>query len=260
MRTTLFIAMFSIGLLACFPAAPEPPESGGPADSPFDTTAFFQDIQPLMDLSCITGCHDATSAAPFAGFGLYKEPGADSPELDENFAAIVARIDTSLTAEEALIYKKSTDGHASVLTEPETLRAWISDGLGGGGGGGNACVYSTDGTSDGYPFDLATYASDILPPLQTSCASGIGCHGPGNANNLTVYLDTDDTQCADIETFNEVFRLLDYQGDPGSSAMIGAINGTLATHPIQPPGADDLVAALTAFAEAAKTTADSGAE
>ncbi len=259
MRTTFFIAMFSIGLLACFPAAPEPP--GSSTNFSFDAAVYLQDIQPLMDSSCsLGGCHDIAATVQ-AGFGLYREPAAGSEELDYNFGEVTARSEAA-TAEETTMYKKSTDGHGINLTEPETLSSWIADGLGlgGGGGGGNACVYSTDGTSDGYPFDLATYASDILPPLQGSCSLGAGCHGPGTAYNLTVYVDTDDTECADIETFNEVFRLLDYQGDPGSSVLIGAINGTLATHPVQPPDADELVAALTAFAEAAKTTADSGAE
>jgi hypothetical protein len=135
------------------------------------------------------------------------------------------------------------------------------------GGGGNTPVDADPGVdpcmrqgvaggADGFPFDVAAFDSNILPPLQSGCESGAGCHGTGNRNRFTVYKDGD---CPGVQTFNEVFVLSDYQQGAAASRMVQAIDGTLAAHPFKPPLTDALVTALTDYIETAKTTFEAGA-
>src|SRR5690606_32016829 len=116
------------------------------------------------------------------------------------------------------------------------------------GGGGDPCTRTSAvaGQSEGYPFDPSTFDSQILPELQTGCANGLGCHGPGNGNNLTVFLDAD-SSCANVETFNEVARLTDLESGPAASPIVTAIDGTLAAHPFKPPVTDNLVGLLEGY-------------
>lgn len=111
------------------------------------------------------------------------------------------------------------------------------------------------GGTDGFPFDVPTFESAILPTLKTTCQSGSACHGPGNPNRFTVFTEGD---CPDTQTFNEVFRTSSYQEGPAASPLVQAIDGTLILHPFQPPLTDALLAALTDFINAAKTNFEMG--
>lgn len=127
------------------------------------------------------------------------------------------------------------------------------------GGGAISCTRTSAvaGQAEGYPFDPSTFDSQLLPPLQQTCASGPACHGPGNPNNFTVYLDAD-SSCPNIATFNEVSRLTDLASGPAASPIVTAINGTLAAHPFKPPLTDNLIALLDGYITAAKQIYDEG--
>lgn len=135
-----------------------------------------------------------------------------------------------------------------------------------GGGGGNTPVdanpgvdpctrKSASGGSDGFPFDVATFDSMVRMPLATGCQLGSACHGPGNQNRFTVFTDGD---CPDVQTFNQVFELSDYQRGGDASRLVQAIDGTLAAHPIKPPTADELLAVLRAYIDTAKEAFEQG--
>ncbi|WP_428261321.1 hypothetical protein [Haliangium sp.] len=87
--------------------------------------------------------------------------------------------------------------------------------------GGGDCNYTTDssGTTPGFPFATATFDSDILPDLQSGCYVGPACHGPGNSYGFTVF-QTGDSDCANVQTFNEVVADADYMNGPDMSRII----------------------------------------
>lgn len=135
-----------------------------------------------------------------------------------------------------------------------------------GGGGGNTPVDADPGVdpcmrqgvaggAEGFPFDIAAFDSNILPPLQMGCELGSGCHGPGNPNRFTVYKDGN---CPDIQTFNQVFTLSDYMQGGAASRMVQAIDGTLMGHPIKLTPTDALVVTIRDYIDAAKAAFEAG--
>lgn len=151
-----------------------------------------------------------------------------------------------------------------LLLSGATLMACFPPPPDGRGGGNNTPVDANPGVNpctrlgatadDGFPFDVAAFESDIRPPL-AGCQLAASCHAPGNVNRFTVFTDGD---CPDIQTFNEVFALSDYEQGGAASRMVLAIDGTLAAHPVKPPAADALVATLRQYIDTAKETFEQG--
>jgi hypothetical protein len=75
-------------------------------------------------------------------------------------------------------------------------------------------------------------------------------------NRFTVFTSGD---CPDIQTFNQVFALSDYEQGSAASRMVQAIDGTLAAHPVKPPGTDTLAGLLRDYIDTAKETFEQGA-
>jgi len=105
----------------------------------------------------------------------------------------------------------------------------------------------------GFPFNVATFTSSILPAAKTSCGSA-GCHASPNGNgNLSIWPSVTAGSCDLAQSFNSITALID-PSNPGNSQLIAAISGGDAAHPIKLPATDATLVALKAFATDAATT------
>jgi hypothetical protein len=122
-----------------------------------------------------------------------------------------------------------------------------------------ACQLDTQNEkSPGYPFNVETFTSDVLPVLAKSCGAG-GCHGaPAGQADFTVWVDAAPGNCNFGKTFNSVIKKIDLS-TPQNSRLIIAISGGSATHPFKFTADAPELAKLTGFAnDAAKTFATGG--
>ncbi len=100
--------------------------------------------------------------------------------------------------------------------------------------------------SPGYPFDIARYTGEVLPVLTANC-SAAGCHGaPTGQGGFTVWAGAAPGNCDFAKTFNAMAGYIDL-ANPANSALLVAISGDLATHPIQYAADDPNRTALTAY-------------
>lgn len=95
------------------------------------------------------------------------------------------------------------------------------------------CQIQADGEkSPGYPFDLVTFEQQILPMLTASCATA-GCHAPPvGQKNFTVWPAAAPGNCDYAKTFNTLADFVDLT-TPENSAVLVAVDGSLATHPLK---------------------------
>lgn len=110
----------------------------------------------------------------------------------------------------------------------------------------------------GYPFDVETFGTDVLPALK-SCGAG-GCHGAPTGNGgLTLWADAAPGDCDFGKTFNSVVGKIDLT-TPANSRLVAAVSGGSATHPFKFPDDAAELAKLRKFIEtaAAKYAADGG--
>lgn len=122
------------------------------------------------------------------------------------------------------------------------------------------CQIQAEGEkSPGYPYDVERYTTAVLPVLVESC-SAQGCHGaPAGQAGFTVWADAAPGNCGFAQTFNSLSLYVDL-ATPENSAVIAAINGTLASHPVKYDAAAPQLAALSGYVDdaAARFEADGG--
>ncbi len=131
-------------------------------------------------------------------------------------------------------------------------------------GGATAPECQLDSKSEqqpGYPFDVDTFATAVMPVLSTSCAAA-GCHAPPTGNaGFTVWASAKPGDCDFGKTFNSVVAKVDL-ATPSNSRFLAVISGGSPTHPFtfQPQAAE--LAALRGFVEAAaaRYAADGGGQ
>ena len=151
-------------LIACFPVPPDY-DDGPEMPRNFSRDTFESQVLPALNSGGCLGCHNANSAAPLGGFGLYPDP-LNQTQRDENFNRVVGLVSTSLAAAQAKmarIYDKAVTAHSgsTPLANAIVLENWIITGLGGqpvsggpdagpapdgggGGGGGNTDAFDAD--------------------------------------------------------------------------------------------------------------------
>ncbi|HUH02055.1 MAG TPA: hypothetical protein VML75_08655 [Kofleriaceae bacterium] len=114
--------------------------------------------------------------------------------------------------------------------------------------------------SPGYPFDLALYATEVLPAVVQTC-SAAGCHGaPQGQGGFTVWAAAAQGNCDYARTFNAIAAQVDLAA-PANSALISAINGGNPAHPMTLGATDPQLVALTTYVSDAsdRYLADGGA-
>jgi len=101
-----------------------------------------------------------------------------------------------------------------------------------GGTSDPACQIQTDAQhTPGYPFDLPTFKTVILPVLSTTCA-GAGCHAaPTGQASFNLWADAAPGNCSYAKTFNSFKAHVDL-ATPENSPVYIAISGSDAAHPI----------------------------
>ena len=105
----------------------------------------------------------------------------------------------------------------------------------------------------GFPFNVATFTSTILPAAKTSCGAA-GCHAsPSGNGGLVIWADAATGNCDFAQTFNSITALID-PSNPGNSQLTAAVTGGDAAHPVKLTTGDATLLALTAFATDAATT------
>ena len=145
-----------------------------------------------------------------------------------------------------------------------SLMACFPDPPTGGGGGGtpdaavaNPCTPTTAAGNSmaGFPYDVADFNANILPPLRTGCLVAAGCHGPGTTTRFTVQPEAGSTStCPEVESFNNVVAQSNYMQGAAMSAIVQKINGTVThVHPSSSPASMQMTTLFTAFIDAAKT-------
>lgn len=122
------------------------------------------------------------------------------------------------------------------------------------------CQLDTKGEkSPGFPFDVDTFTTAVLPVVAQSCGAG-GCHGAPTGNGgFTVWAAAQPGDCDFGKTFNNVVAKVDL-ATPANSRLVAAVSGGSATHPFTFPEAAPQLATLREFVEAAAATyaADGG--
>jgi hypothetical protein len=86
----------------------------------------------------------------------------------------------------------------------------------------------------GYPFDFTDYEQVVWPLTQRGCGIA-GCHDArdGFSASFEVW-PQDGDPCSLIRSFNALYDHSDYIVWPENSVVLVALDGRLATHPVQP--------------------------
>jgi hypothetical protein len=113
------------------------------------------------------------------------------------------------------------------------------------------CQIQAEGEkSPGYPFNLETYTAQVLPLLTQSC-SAAGCHAaPAGSGGFTVWADAAPGNCGFAQTFNSLSLYVDL-AEPGNSAVLNAIDGSLPGHPMTFPADDPNLVMMAGYVQEA---------
>ena len=94
---------------------------------------------------------------------------------------------------------------------------------------------SANGSIPGYPFDFPYYTQVVWPLTQRVCGSSGGCHdGQDSFPRGFEVWPQDGNPCSPIWSFNDLYDYSDYINRPENSFALAALDGRLATHPVQP--------------------------
>lgn len=95
-------------------------------------------------------------------------------------------------------------------------------------------LQSANDAVPGYPFDFTHYEQVVWPLTQRGCGIA-GCHDArdGFSSGFEVWAQDGDP-CSPIRSFNALYDHSDYIVWPESSAVLIALDGRMATHPVQP--------------------------
>ncbi len=112
---------------------------------------------------------------------------------------------------------------------------------------GGECQIEAEGEkSPGYPYDLKEYGEKVLPVLVQNCAAA-GCHAaPEGQKGFTVWAEAAVGNCGYAQTFNSLSDFVDLSS-PSNSAVIIAVSGALATHPLVYPEDDERFQTLLGY-------------
>jgi hypothetical protein len=214
----------------------------------FDKDVFAQKVQPALDeLQCASsGCHGLP--AGIAGLAFALNPANPSAELDANFVTLTSTkyIDQTLTdATASKLYKKSTDGHRTVVfagSDLADLDSWIQLAL-DAANEGETPVLCEDGTK----FNFAVFGDEIRPMLEgeldyndinngnvrTGCTRG-PCHGMDRGPG-TFYLKPGGT---DEELVNSFRCFVDTKNPSNSQVLLCPLNLAGCRAGLRHPGED----------------------
>lgn len=104
--------------------------------------------------------------------------------------------------------------------------------------------------SPGWPFDLPTFKTSVLPTLVSTCAAG-GCHAASNqAHTMLVWTDAAPGNCSYAKTFNSFVKQADL-ANPANSAPYVNVTGGNPKHPLIVGKNDPMPQALLSFIQAA---------
>jgi hypothetical protein len=110
--------------------------------------------------------------------------------------------------------------------------------------------------SPGWPFDLPTFKTTVLPTLVNTCAAG-GCHAaPNAAHTMLVWTDAAPGNCSYAKTFNSFVKQVDL-ANPTNSAPYVNVTGGNPKHPLIVDKASPMPQALLAFIQAASAASAS---
>lgn len=133
----------------------------------------------------------------------------------------------------------------------------------GGGPSGGPCdlITAAGGQTAGYPYDVNSFRTNILPKLQSGCELASSCHGAGSPAILfQVFSQTNvGAGCPDVQTFNQVVQRSKYMEGGTASPIVQKINGTLGhMFPSTSPASMEMAMLLQTFIDNAKAVAGGG--
>lgn len=149
----------------------------------------------------------------------------------------------------------SPSAHHPAATPPEGTSAASAPPGGSSTSTSAACQIDTsNGHAPGWPFDLPTFRTQILPFVSGTCAIS-GCHqAPMGQAGFNLWADAAPGNCDYAKTFNAIAGKVDLQNPPNSPIYV-AISGGDPAHPIKLPAGDAHLTALLGFIRAAAATA-----
>ena len=157
-----------------------------------------------------------------------------------------------------------TDHLRSLLVVYGLCAAACTQGVGNDDPGATAPECQLDSKSEkspGYPFNVQTFATDVMPVLSASCAAG-ACHAaPTGQGSFTVWASAQQGDCDFAKTFNSVVAKVDL-ATPANSRFIAVVSGGSATHPFTFQATSAELGKLRGFVEQAAATyaADGGGQ
>jgi hypothetical protein len=122
-----------------------------------------------------------------------------------------------------------------------------------------ACQLDSKGEkTPGYPYDVKKFGTDVMPVLSKSCGQ-LGCHGaPAGNGGFIVWADAQPGDCDFGKSFNSFAKQVDLT-TPQNSALITAVTGGDAAHPLKfTPNQRELVTLQGFITSAAATFAAGG--
>jgi hypothetical protein len=100
--------------------------------------------------------------------------------------------------------------------------------------------------SPGWPYDLPTFKTNVLPTLTQTCAAA-GCHAaPAGQAGFTAWADAAPGNCSYAKSFNALVQKLDL-ANPSNSAAYVAITGGDPAHPLKVGKNDPMAVNLLDF-------------
>jgi hypothetical protein len=110
----------------------------------------------------------------------------------------------------------------------------------------------------GYPYDLVVFRTQVLPMLNTSCATA-GCHAaPAGQGNFTLWADAAPGNCSYAKTFNSFKKAVDLTTPENSKVYLNIV-GDNPKHPLVLGKENPASKMLLAFiAEAARVQTGAG--
>jgi hypothetical protein len=129
---------------------------------------------------------------------------------------------------------------------------------GGSGTSDPACQIASDQQhSPGWPFQLSSFKTKVLPTLVSTCAAG-ACHGtPPGSGGFVALADAAPGNCSYAKTFNAFVAKTDL-ANPANSAVYVAITGGDPLHPMVLAKTDPIPTAFLDVIKEAATQQSSG--